>query len=59
MGDWYLCAEHHDQLVRETIAMADSDACFVCNGAGEFRPVYEEETYIFCQACGGTGKRRE
>jgi len=25
MGDWYLCAEHHDQLIREAEAIPDVD----------------------------------
>ncbi len=23
MGDWYLCAEHHDELIREAEAIGD------------------------------------
>jgi hypothetical protein len=59
MGDWPLCAEHSDQIIREAVEFADSDECTACGGSGQFRPDADREELIDCDFCNGTGKRAE
>ncbi len=57
MGDWYLCAEHGDRVIREAVEFSDSDLCLACGGTGVLRPDAEKEETVDCDFCDGTGKR--